>query len=111
MANIEHSWQPIATAPRDGSRILARRVPGPSSPRRKHHEHIVSWDASHYRPVWRSYTDIGRLFQDEHLSEWRPLDLDTQPKLQQRSRNRASEKRKQLASVYPNATRPKAETS
>jgi len=91
-SSLTAEWQPIGTAPRDGSCILVRRAPGRLARRRKHHEHIVRWDASQYRPVWRSYTENGRLFQDEQLLGWRPLDLAAQLKLQQRAEKRKRER-------------------
>lgn len=62
----------MSTAPRDGTPIIAKRVP--SRLVRKHHEHVIRWDSTHaFRPVWRSLTSQA-LFRDEQFAGWRPID-------------------------------------
>jgi|SRR3954454_19881276 hypothetical protein len=72
MNDGDHVWQPMATAPRDRTWIVVKLAPG--SLNRKRHEHIVRWDASSFRSVWRSYSTYGLLLRDEHCVGWKPLD-------------------------------------
>jgi hypothetical protein len=88
-------WQPMATAPRDRTWIIVKLTPG--SLNRKRHEHIVRWDDSSSRGVWRSYADSsGLLLRDERCVGWRPLDDAGREFLKQR-REREAAYRKRLA--------------
>lgn len=64
-------WRPMASAPRDRSLLIVRLAPGR---RVKHHEHIVRWDDSGPRGIWRSSTVKGAFLPEERCVGWRPLD-------------------------------------
>ena len=95
MTDDDHVWQPMATAPRDRTLIIVKLAPG--SLKRKRHEHIVRWDDSGSRGVWRSYVNSsGLLLRDERCVGWRPLDDAGREFLKQR-RERERERYRRLA--------------
>jgi hypothetical protein len=95
MTGGDHIWQPMATAPRDRTLIIVKLAPG--SLKRKRHEHIVRWDDSSFRSVWRSYTTRGVLLREERCGGWRPLDDAGREFLEQRSARERERYRKRLA--------------
>ena len=63
-------WQPIATAPKDGSHILAYQ---PSESVKFDHDYCVVWWCE-YANDWRDYGDIGACGQDGfEPTHWAPL--------------------------------------
>jgi hypothetical protein len=64
-ASIDHSgWQPIDTAPKDGSYVMAY---GPNN-----RFQIVAWEAGEYGLGWHDNNGEG-LYKD--LTHWQPLPL------------------------------------
>ena len=96
MTDSDHVWQPMATAPRDGTLIVVKLAPG--TRHRNRHEHIVKWDDRGYRGVWRSYANSGgQLLRDQHCVGWRPLDDAGREFLKQRSERRTAADRQRRA--------------
>ena len=96
MTDGDHVWQPMQTAPRDRTLIVVKLAPGTAQ--RKRHEHIVKWDDSRVRGVWRSYANSGgQLLRDQHCVGWRPLDDAGREFLKQRSERRTAADRQRRA--------------
>src|SRR5262245_42085053 len=91
-------WELMRTAPRDGTLIIIKRQPIRAA--REYDEHIVHWDSSGFRPVWRSHVYPGALFSDEHCIGWKPLDDAARDFLtlrREQQRNRSARRRKHRA--------------
>jgi hypothetical protein len=100
MTDGDHVWQPMETAPRDRTLIVVKLAPG--TLQRKRHEHIVKWDDSGVRGVWRSYADSsGLLLRDERCVGWRPLDDDGREFLKQRREREAANRKRRVRGKTP----------
>jgi len=91
------NWQPMSTAPHDGTRIIAKCVPDRKIT--KHHEHVIRWDTQNpIRSAWRSSTSYTH-HRDEHFEAWRPLDDAAIEVLRQRNRKRDARRRRPTRST------------
>jgi hypothetical protein len=99
-------YEPMATAPRDGSLIIAKIADGRRPNRnRKHSEHIVCWAVEYGRPFWRSYTVNGAVRRDHNFAGWRPMDDEARQALEaQRDRKKA--RRRELVERRSPSERP-----
>jgi hypothetical protein len=91
MTTPDDSYQPMASAPRDRSYIIIK-LSEHRSHRRKHWEHVVSWNARGINPHWRSVTVDGMIIKDSDCVGWRPLDEEAWRVVQQ-SRDRKAGRR------------------
>ena len=63
-------WQPIVTAPKDGTLILAHQPPN---------DYCVVWWCD-FRNEWRDYGDIGASGQEDYEpTHWAPLSKPITP--------------------------------
>jgi hypothetical protein len=100
MTDGDHVWQPMQTAPRDRTLIVVKLAPG--TRQRKRHEHIVKWDDSGVRGVWRSYADSsGLLLRDERCVGWRALDDAGREFLKQRREREAADRKRRARGKTP----------
>ncbi len=91
MTTPDEGYQPMASAPRDRSYIIIKLTEHRSH-RRKHWEHVVSWNARGINPHWRSVTVDGMIIKDSDCVGWRPLDEEAWRVVQQ-SRDRKAGRR------------------
>ena len=80
----DDGYQPMASAPRDGSFIIVKLTDRPAHPGRKHWEHIVSWREWGVNPRWRSLTSGGTVIKDSDCIGWRPMDDEAWRAVQER---------------------------
>jgi hypothetical protein len=72
--DLEDGWRPMATAPRDGELIIARRAPVRDGDRpRVRHEHRVEWVKRSPIGYWRSRSVPNYHYTDQDFVGWKPL--------------------------------------